>query len=75
MVAGGRIYLRVSDNGIGMTRELINSAFDLFVQGDRSLDRSEGGLGIGLSLGPMGEPAPPRRGSVIRRLERPIGAP
>ena len=36
-----------------------------------------GGLlvGIGLSLGPMGEPAPPRRGSVIRRLERPIGAP
>jgi PAS domain S-box-containing protein len=47
---GGRIYLRVRDDGIGMTRDLIENAFDLFVQGDRALDRAEGGLGIGLTL-------------------------
>jgi CheY-like chemotaxis protein len=47
---GGRIYLRVRDDGIGMSRELIDNAFELFVQGDRALDRAEGGLGIGLTL-------------------------
>lgn len=58
---GGRIELRskatehefvvsVRDNGIGMSRELLEGAFDLFVQGDRSIARSEGGLGIGLTL-------------------------
>ena len=48
--AGGRFYIRVRDNGIGMSEELVARAFDLFVQGERSLDRSEGGLGIGLTL-------------------------
>ena len=59
--AGGRIevdvaregafaVVRVKDTGIGMTPELIPKVFDLFVQGERSLDRSEGGLGIGLTL-------------------------
>ncbi|HEX6706677.1 MAG TPA: PAS domain S-box protein [Albitalea sp.] len=43
-------YLHVVDNGIGMSKQLIDTAFDLFVQGDRALDRSEGGLGIGLTL-------------------------
>ena len=33
-----------------MSPELIPTVFDLFVQGERSLDRSEGGLGIGLTL-------------------------
>ncbi len=42
--------LSIQDNGIGMTRELRERAFDLFVQGERGLDRSEGGLGIGLPL-------------------------
>ncbi|CAG1016116.1 two-component system, LuxR family, sensor kinase FixL [Burkholderiaceae bacterium] len=42
--------LRVSDNGIGMSKQLIETAFNLFVQGDRTLDRAEGGLGIGLTL-------------------------
>ncbi|HEY0858427.1 MAG TPA: PAS domain S-box protein [Albitalea sp.] len=42
--------LRVSDNGIGMSKQLIETAFNLFVQGERTLDRSEGGLGIGLTL-------------------------
>jgi signal transduction histidine kinase/ActR/RegA family two-component response regulator len=40
----------VSDNGIGIAPELLPSIFDLFVQSGRSLDRSEGGLGIGLSV-------------------------
>jgi PAS domain S-box-containing protein len=42
--------IRVKDTGIGMSAELIPAVFDLFVQGERSLDRSDGGLGIGLTL-------------------------
>ncbi len=40
----------VRDNGIGMAPELLPRVFDLFVQGDRSVGRSQGGLGIGLTL-------------------------
>jgi PAS domain S-box-containing protein len=47
---GGCAYIRIRDNGIGMSHELLDTAFDLFVQGDRTLDRPEGGLGIGLTL-------------------------
>ncbi len=47
---GGEIQLRVRDNGIGMAPELLQDVFGLFVQGDRGLDRSSGGLGIGLTL-------------------------
>ena len=42
--------LSVQDSGIGMTQELVAHAFDLFVQGQRTADRSQGGLGIGLAL-------------------------
>ncbi|MDB6000275.1 MAG: chemotaxis protein methyltransferase CheR [Rhizobacter sp.] len=42
--------LRVRDTGIGMPAELLPQVFDLFVQGERSLDRRQGGLGIGLTL-------------------------
>ena len=42
--------VRVIDTGVGMSGELLPTVFDLFVQGERSLDRSEGGLGIGLTL-------------------------
>lgn len=42
--------LRVRDSGIGLDDELLARAFDLFVQGERSIDRSQGGLGIGLTL-------------------------
>lgn len=42
--------VRVSDEGHGMPPELLPTVFDLFVQGEHSLDRPEGGLGIGLSL-------------------------
>jgi PAS domain S-box-containing protein len=47
---GSVATVRVTDNGIGMSKALIDRAFELFVQGDRALDRSEGGLGIGLTL-------------------------
>jgi len=44
------IQVDVRDEGIGLTPELREGLFDLFVQGERSLARSEGGLGIGLSV-------------------------
>ncbi len=40
----------VSDTGIGLEPELLPRVFDLFVQGERALDRAQGGLGIGLTL-------------------------
>jgi PAS domain S-box-containing protein len=50
--AGGReaLEITVRDDGVGIDPELLPRVFDPFVQGDRSLDRSEGGLGIGLTL-------------------------
>ncbi|MCF2488072.1 PAS domain S-box protein [Dyadobacter sp. CY347] len=46
----GHALIRVADNGIGLTKEQLSSIFDLFVQADNSLARSQGGLGIGLTL-------------------------
>ncbi len=46
----GLARLSVSDNGIGMTRELMGRAFELFVQAERDADRTQGGLGIGLAV-------------------------
>jgi CheY-like chemotaxis protein len=42
--------LRVSDDGIGITPDLLKNLFDVFVQGQQTLDRAKGGLGIGLTL-------------------------
>lgn len=58
---GGHIWLsvtcedsdavfRVRDTGIGIPAEMLSKIFDLFTQADRALDRSQGGLGIGLTL-------------------------
>jgi signal transduction histidine kinase/CheY-like chemotaxis protein len=58
---GGKIWLsaayedgvaaiRIRDNGVGIPAHLLSRIFALFVQGPRRPDRSEGGLGIGLSL-------------------------
>jgi CheY-like chemotaxis protein len=49
---GGKDYamVRVRDNGVGIEEALLPRVFDLFTQGERSLDRAWGGLGIGLSL-------------------------
>lgn len=50
VVAGDEVVISVRDDGIGMSQELIEQAFEMFVQGERSSDRSQGGLGIGLAL-------------------------
>ena len=42
--------IEIADNGAGIAPDLLPRIFDLFVQGDRTLDRSQGGLGIGLSV-------------------------
>ena len=42
--------LRVRDSGMGIGPDMLDHVFDLFAQADRSLARSQGGLGIGLSL-------------------------
>jgi CheY-like chemotaxis protein/two-component sensor histidine kinase len=47
---GHEVVLRVRDTGIGMSPELVPRVFDLFTQGERGLDRSQGGLGIGLTM-------------------------
>jgi signal transduction histidine kinase/ActR/RegA family two-component response regulator len=46
----GAVLIRVRDNGIGIPAEMQPRIFDLFTQVDRSVERSEGGLGIGLTL-------------------------
>ncbi len=46
----GNAILEISDTGLGMPPELIGRVFDLFVQGERSLAREQGGLGIGLTM-------------------------
>jgi len=44
------VGIKVQDNGPGISPELLPHLFDLFVQSERTLDRSHGGLGIGLSV-------------------------
>nr|WP_218892732.1 response regulator [Duganella sp. 1224] len=44
------VVLSVRDTGVGIAAELLPHVFDVFVQGSSTLDRSQGGLGIGLSL-------------------------
>jgi CheY-like chemotaxis protein len=47
---GNAALFSVRDSGLGLEPELLPRIFDLFVQGERGLDRSQGGLGIGLTL-------------------------
>ena len=46
----GDVVISVSDTGIGIPPEMLPKVFDMFTQVDRSLTRSQGGLGIGLTL-------------------------
>jgi PAS domain S-box-containing protein len=47
---GRDVLIRIRDNGVGIAPEVLPRIFDLFTQGPRSLDRAEGGLGMGLTL-------------------------
>ena len=47
---GGEVLIVVKDSGIGMEPEMLQSAFDLFRQGPQALDRTQTGLGVGLTL-------------------------
>ncbi|HEY3066435.1 MAG TPA: ATP-binding protein [Methylomirabilota bacterium] len=47
---GEDAILRVTDSGVGIAPETLSRVFELFAQGQQPLDRSAGGLGIGLSL-------------------------
>ena len=47
---GATVTLRVRDDGLGMEPQMLERIFDMFVQGDGSLERSDGGMGLGLAL-------------------------
>jgi CheY-like chemotaxis protein len=47
---GDAVIITVSDNGIGVSAEMLPSIFEMFAQVDSSLERTQGGLGIGLTL-------------------------
>jgi two-component system CheB/CheR fusion protein len=47
---GEEAVLRVKDDGAGIPKDVLENVFELFVQSDRTLDRAEGGLGVGLTL-------------------------
>jgi signal transduction histidine kinase/DNA-binding response OmpR family regulator len=47
---GAEVIFRVRDSGMGIPKESLSSIFDLFTQVDHTLDRSQGGLGVGLTL-------------------------
>src|SRR5262249_56334014 len=46
----GMVVIRCTDDGMGMGPELLPRVFDLFKQGQQSLDRRKGGLGLGLAV-------------------------
>jgi PAS domain S-box-containing protein len=45
-----RVTISVADSGVGIDAQLLPNVFDLFTQGERTPDRSQGGLGLGLAL-------------------------
>ena len=49
-IDGGEVVVTVADNGAGIATDLLPHVFDLFVQGARTPDRAQGGLGLGLPL-------------------------
>jgi signal transduction histidine kinase len=50
---GVGVVLRVRDNGLGIAPEMLEQIFDLYAQAGHSLERSQGGVGIGLALARM----------------------
>jgi CheY-like chemotaxis protein len=47
---GEEVEIHIIDTGVGIAPEMLPQVFDLFTQADRSLDRTQGGLGIGLTM-------------------------
>jgi two-component system, chemotaxis family, CheB/CheR fusion protein len=47
---GSDVVITVKDDGMGIPKDLLESVFELFVQSHRTLDRAEGGIGVGLTL-------------------------
>jgi two-component system CheB/CheR fusion protein len=47
---GDHAVVRVRDDGAGIPKEMLDTVFELFVQSTRTLDRADGGLGVGLTL-------------------------
>ncbi len=47
---GGDVAVSVTDNGVGIPSHMLPKVFEMFTQVDRNLERSQGGLGIGLSI-------------------------
>src|SRR5262249_4488625 len=47
---GDRVAISVSDDGIGIPPDMLSRVFDIFVQLDQRLERTQGGLGVGLAL-------------------------
>jgi CheY-like chemotaxis protein len=66
---GNQVTISVRDNGTGIPPDKVPEMFKLFTQGDRSLARSEGGLGIGLTI--VQKLAEMHGGSVVARSEGP----
>ncbi|HEV3384397.1 MAG TPA: hybrid sensor histidine kinase/response regulator, partial [Gemmata sp.] len=50
VLESGFVTMRIRDTGVGISADLLPKVFDLFTQANRSLDRSQGGLGVGLTL-------------------------
>ncbi|MBS0205162.1 MAG: PAS domain S-box protein [Planctomycetes bacterium] len=46
----GRAVIRVQDHGVGIPADMLDHVFDLFVQSNETLDRADGGMGVGLTL-------------------------
>lgn len=47
---GDTVMIRVRDSGVGISPDILPKVFDLFVQSKETLDRSDGGMGVGLTL-------------------------
>jgi signal transduction histidine kinase len=49
-VVDGAVTIRIADTGIGMSTDVLPTIFDALTQGPTTIDRSQGGLGLGLSI-------------------------
>lgn len=48
--SGGEVAVRVADSGVGIAPDALPHVFELFAQADTTIDRSQGGMGVGLTL-------------------------